>query len=204
MADITVAIPSIPQRKMKLRQAVSSVLGQTYTAAGISVAVDLRAEGSAVTRNRALDAVQTEWVAFLDDDDVFLPHHLEILINAAEETGADVIYGLPRVIDEFGNIKPRYWQWGGPPEFDADLLRQSSYITVASLVRTHLAKEVGGFVFHQDKDFPTESYDDHGFYLRLLDAGANFHHVHRETFIWNHHGMNTSGKPYRGDAARTL
>lgn len=201
MLDITVAIPSIPQRKMKLRQAVSSVLGQTHPASGISIAMDLSQQGSAVTRNRALMAVNSEWVAFLDDDDVLLPHHLAVLAQGAVDSGADVIYGLPRVLDPYGNIKPRHWQWGGPTEFDAELLRQASYITVSSLVRTELAKDCGGFVFHQDARFPGESYDDHGFYLRLLDAEATFHHVHQETFIWNHHGMNTSGKPNRGDAA---
>lgn len=204
MFDITVAIPSIPQRKIKLRQAVSSVLSQTYPASGISIAMDLSKHGSAVTRNRALMAVNSEWVAFLDDDDVLLPHHLATLAKGAVESGADVVYGLPRVIGQNGEIKPRYWQWGGPEEFDADLLRAASYITVSSLVRTEIAKDCGGFVFHQDARYPSESYDDHGFYLRLLDAGAEFHHVHEETFIWNHHGMNTSGKPNRGDAARLL
>jgi hypothetical protein len=46
--------------------------------------------------------------------------------------------------------------------------------------------------------------DDHGFYLALLEAGAKFHHIHEETFIWTHHGYgergvpgNTSGMPNR-------
>lgn len=201
MLEITVAIPSIPQRRSKLRQALTSVAIQNYPAAAVSVAYDLKGEGSAATRNRALRAVQTPWVAFLDDDDTFLPHHLEILANAAEETDADVIYGLPRVIGPTGQAVTRHWQWGGPEEFDPDLLREHSYITVSSLVRTHFAKNAG-FTF---KDAGNgQSYDDHGFYLNLLDLGAKFHHIHQETFIWNHHGMNTSGKPTQGDAARRV
>jgi hypothetical protein len=139
-------------------------------------------------------------VAFLDDDDQFLAHHLEVLAHAAEETGADVVYGLPRVIGPDGQPRVRHWQWGGPEEFDAELLRHSSYITVSSLVRTHLAKACGGFRYQTAND--GGSYDDHGFYLNLLDAGAQFHHIHQETFIWNHHGMNTSGRPDKGDALR--
>lgn len=201
MLDITIAIPSIPQRKVQLRRAVTSVGLQNYPASALSIAYDLRGEGSAITRNRALQAVQTKWVAFLDDDDQLLPNHLELLAKGQEESGADVVYGLPRVIGPDGQPKPRHWQWGGHEEFDPDLLRKHSYITVSSLVRTDFAKDAG-FSF---KDAGNgESYDDHGFYLNLLNLGAKFHHVHQETFIWNHHGMNTSGKPNRGDAARTV
>lgn len=197
MLEITVAIPTIPQRRSKLRQAITSVAVQNYPAAALSVAYDLKGEGSAATRNRALKAVQTPWVAFLDDDDTLLPNHLEVLANAAEETGADVVYGLPRVIGPNGQPRQRHWQWGGYEEFDPELLKKYSYITVSSLVRTDFAKDAG-FTF---KDAGNgESYDDHGFYLNLLKLGAKFHHVHLETFIWNHHSGNTSGKPDRGDA----
>jgi hypothetical protein len=34
----------------------------------------------------------------------------------------------------------------------------------------------------------------------MLHAGAKFHHVHTETFLWYHHGGNTSGRPDRGDS----
>src|SRR5690606_12672855 len=106
----------------KLRQAVSSVMIQTYPTSAVSIALDHTKSGSAATRNRALEAVQTEWVAFLDDDDQFLPQHLEVLVRGAEKSGADVVYGLPRVLDPFGRQRVHQWQWGGPPEFDAALL----------------------------------------------------------------------------------
>lgn len=201
MLEITVCIPTILQRRSKLRQAVTSVAIQNYPASAISIAYDLKGEGSAATRNRALKAVQTPWVAFLDDDDTFLPHHLEVLATAAEKYNADVIYGLPRVIGPTGQPVPRHWQWGGHEEFDPELLKQHSYITVSSLVRTDFAKDAG-FTFKNAGN--GESYDDHGFYLNLLKLGAKFHHVHQETFIWNHHGMNTSGKPNKGDTARPI
>lgn len=70
---ITVAIPTIPPRRALLRRALRSVQDQTMPAAAISVAVDLDRQGAWVTRQRALNAVQTPWVAFLDDDDEFLP-----------------------------------------------------------------------------------------------------------------------------------
>lgn len=196
--DITVAIPTIPSRSGRLRQAISSVAIQTQPARALSIAVDTTKDGSAATRNRALNAVQTEWVAFLDDDDQFLPNHLELLARGAEKTGADVVYGLPRVLDANKNVVPRHWTWGGPEVFSPDILRVQSYITVSSLVRTELAQQVGGFEFHRSAN--GQYNDDHGFYVRLLDAGADFHHIHTETFLWNHHGGNTSGRPDKGDA----
>ena len=68
--DITVAIPTIPPRGALLQRAISSVLSQTLPAGGLSVAVDNQRSGAAGTRARALAAVTSPWVAFLDDDAV--------------------------------------------------------------------------------------------------------------------------------------
>lgn len=197
---VTVAIPTIPQRSGKLRQAITSVTRQIHPVDGIAIAMDLTKSGSAVTRNRALAMVSTEWTAFLDDDDQFLDVHVQRLMNLLEETGADIAYSLPRVLDPQGNERPREWDWGGGPEFDPDLLRRKAHIQTTCIVRTELAKDVGGFKFVRDET--GASNDDHGFFLSLLDSGAKFAHLHEPTFIWNHHGGNTSGRSDRGDALR--
>lgn len=196
--DVTVCIPTIPQRKAKLRRAVMSALAQTYPVSAISIAVDVAGEGSARTRNRALDAVQTEWVVFLDDDDQLLPSAVSTFLRAQETSQADIVYGLPRILNADGVIQPRFFEAGGPDEFDPNLLRRKSYIPVVSLVRTALAKSAR-FSFAQDTN---GSYDDWGFYLSLLDIDAKFYHVNQETFLWNIDGGNTSGRPDKGDAAR--
>lgn len=183
---ITVVIPSIPPRKGLLKRAIGSVLGQTLPAAAISVAVDLEREGSAKTRNRALAAVQTTWAAFLDDDDQFLPQHLELLAACAESSGADVVYPWPQML---GAGDPRPDRFGVP--FDAEELRRGSYIPVTSLVRTGLAQRVG-FRCPRGSD-----YDDWGFYLGLLDLGVKFVHLPQRTWIWRVEGQNTSGRPDR-------
>lgn len=201
-ADITVVIPTIPPRERMLRRALLSVKRQTLAPAEVIVETDTEHTGSAATRNRALARVGTEWVAWLDDDDQFLPNHLQRLHDEAQRTGADVVYSLPRVLDEHNRVKPRQWDWGGGPEFDPELLRRKAHIQTTSLVRTEWARKVGGFRFIADET--GASNDDHGFYLALLDAGAKFAHVHEETFIWRHHGYglpgrsgNTSGQPAR-------
>lgn len=198
--SVTVAIPTIPQRAGKLRQAITSVTKQSKPVDGIAIAMDLTKGGSAVTRNRALAMVQTEWTAFLDDDDLFLASHVERLTRLLDETGGDIAYALPRVLDPNGREVPRSWDWGGGSEFDPDLLRRKAHIQTTCIVRTELAKDIGGFKFVVDQT--GASNDDHGFFLGLLDAGAKFVHLHEPTFIWNHHGGNTSGRADRGDATR--
>lgn len=193
-ARVTAVIPTIIPRRNFLKRAVQSVYDQTHQPIEFAIALDRRHAGSAVTRNRALSMATTEWVAFLDDDDSWLPHHLETLLHAAEETGADVIYSGCQVVNGRGEEIPRQEEWGrfGKP-FDGELLRKMSYLPVTSLVRTKLAQAA---LFGPPADHADSDYDDWGFYVRLLDGGAKFHHVPEVTWIWPHWGGGTSG---RGD-----
>src|SRR5438105_753578 len=100
---ITVAIPSIPPRAAMLGRALASVLAQELPAEAVSIAVDTGRQGAAVTRDRALRAVRTEWVAFLDDDDILLPEHLRVLMDGAAESGADYVYSYFTIVDGDGN-----------------------------------------------------------------------------------------------------
>ncbi len=195
-ADITVCIATIPPRAKKLRSALASVCAQTSLPGAIVVEYDHEHTGAAATKNRALAKASTEWVAFLDDDDQFMPHHLEALYAAANDSGADVVYSIPDVPQRPDRRDPD-GRYGLP--FDPDELRRRSYIQTTSQVRTELFKSTGGFQCP-----PGSVYDDWGGWLALLDAGARFHHHPEVTFIWNHWGYgrpgipgNTSGEPTR-------
>lgn len=189
--DVTVVIPHIPVRPNALAKAVRSAALQTVKPHNIIVSTDVNREGSAVTRNRALAQVSTHWVAFLDDDDLLFADHLEVLLQHAQETGADVVYPGCQVINpSLGGVIPLQEEWGRfGLQFDAALLRQKSYIPVTSLVRTDLAQRAK-FGPPSGVDTP---YDDWGFYRRLLDLDATFSHVPKVTWIWNHNGKNTGG-----------
>jgi glycosyltransferase involved in cell wall biosynthesis len=107
-SDVTVCIPTIPPRHVMLAQAVQSVALQTLPPAAISIAVDTDRRGAWHTRQRAVDAVTTDWIAFLDDDDLFKPQHLQRLRECADETGASYIYSYwdtsvtPDILGLFG------------------------------------------------------------------------------------------------------
>lgn len=199
-ADVTVVTAHIPPRRAELLRALTSVCVQTVLPRAVSIAVDHRREGSAVTRNRALYAATTRWIAPLDDDDALEVNHLAELTDAAEAGDADVVYSGCTPVGPGGEILPLREEWGrfGQP-FDPDLLRQRSYLPVTALLSTELAHAAGGWRFN-----PGNPYDDHALYLALLDAGARFHHHPARTWVWNMPGPgapgragNTSGQPAR-------
>lgn len=192
---VTVITPTIPPRTALLSEAIASVAAQSRPADEHMIYVDNKAEGQVAMRNRMLPAVTTEWFAFLDDDDRLLPNHLEALIACAEETGADLVYpwftveGGTDPLGAFGR------------DFDAEGLRRANYIPVTHLCRTELARDVGGFP-RCPEEWHNEACADWGFLLRLLDAGATFHHLPEITWTWRYHAANTLGKPWKTKAER--
>lgn len=191
---VTVVTPHIPTRSFELTRAVASVAAQTVPPDYHVISTDRQHIGSAATRNQALYMVSTSWIAFLDDDDEMLPHHLEVLLQNAWRTGASVVYTGCRVLDAQANPIPVKEEWGRfGHAFDGELLKTKAYMPVTCLVLASLAKQA---LFGPPAHEPKSDYDDWGFYLRLLGLGAVFVHVPEITWVWHHHGANTSG---RGD-----
>ncbi|MCX5253643.1 glycosyltransferase family 2 protein [Streptomyces canus] len=202
MTEITVAIPAHPARVANgmLDRAAASVKNQLLPVADISIAVDEDGDGAAVTRQRALDAVRTEWTAFLDSDDWFYPEHLKVLAAGARIFKADYVFSYYMV--HFPDGKP--WPQNDPlGHFGKSFNPQKPHqTTITTLVRTELAKKIG---FHEP---PPDSVvgghrggEDWHFTVGCAEAGAKIVHVPRRTWAWVHHGANSSGIPGQGDAA---
>jgi glycosyltransferase involved in cell wall biosynthesis len=187
---VSVLIPTIASRRGFLQRAVASAWGQTLPPDAVEVELDTDRDGAAATRNRALARVGTEWVAFLDDDDVLRPTHLEDCLHHAQRHDADVVYPGYDVVGGVDLVR----RFGMP--FDADLLRQANYIPVTAVCRTELVRAVGGFRPYR-KPFPCE---DWGLWLALLDAGARFSHLPERTWVWTRHLGNTWGRGVNHDA----
>jgi len=212
--SISVIIPTHPARVRNgmLSEAVDSVWAQTRLPDALHVVIDQDGDGAPPTRQRALDAVSTEWVAFLDSDDMLLPRHLEWCLAHAEATSADLVYPWFKILQQFASGKRNVIEWNAqdgdgvfPPghylnDFDPD---DPVETTITVLVRTQLAKQVG---FHALDRGQTNTGEDRAFTLDCLAAGAKIVHLKRFSWLWRHHWLggerpgNTSGHATKGDA----
>ncbi len=194
--EITVAVPSIKPRAKQLARCLESVAAQTLSPKAISVAIDSEHQGAAATRQRALDAVQTEWVAFIDDDDWMYPNHLEALSRGFIDHKADYVFSYYMVHDDDGNECPEIdplTHFGR--EFDPADPHQT---TITTLVRTELAKSVGFHKAVEGQQIHGQTLgEDFAFTLGCVAAGAKIVHQPVRSWAWVHHGGNTSGRSDR-------
>lgn len=195
MTDVTVVIPTIPTRGRHLRKALKSVHRQTLPPAEIIVEVDTDHEGAGPTRTRGLQKVTTPWTAFLDDDDWFLPHHLETLVGLQTATGAMVCWSWWEGNDVWeyecaeGRCPDRCHRH---KDFDFE---EPHIFGISYLVNTELAQKC---VFPVAAEGACGD-EDYAFILQLRDLTTpdQWAHTPEVTWHYNVHGNNTSGQPWR-------
>lgn len=184
-SGITVAIPTIPTRTTFLLRAMASVGQQTLPPDAVSIAVDTAKEGAPQTRQRALNAVSTPWTAFLDDDDEFLPPHLELLLNHAMEHEADYVYSWFHPVGMRDPFPETHYTDPFDPESPIET-------TITILVRTELAQAVG---FQRNPRGGANTGEDHWFLQNIVKAGGRVSHLVARTWRYHYHKKNTAGLP---------
>jgi glycosyltransferase involved in cell wall biosynthesis len=200
MTRVSVVVSHYDRQEL-LKQALASIAGQTYRDFEVIVVNDHGADsralvegfardvafattydcrpangGVAATRNRGVALAAGELIAYLDDDDLWRPEHLDSLVTALDEAPAcDLAYGDAEVWR-----MARAPQGGAPgagwvPEefrtlavpFDLDHLRADSFIVPGGMVhRRSLVDRIGGF------DETLHVSDDWDWLLRAAAAGA--------------------------------
>src|SRR5262245_48941409 len=169
MPLVSIVVPTHDRPHM-LQEAVDSALAQTFrdfeiiivlngaSAAAIDTAKRLAADPRirtvemedstlAAARNFGLGFAMGEWIAFLDDDDVWLPDKLAVQLDAARRTGADLVTCDFCFFDHDGIIA----HGGLRPRPDgltfAEALMLGNYVSGGSsvLVRAAALRRHGGF-----------------------------------------------------------
>lgn len=177
------AIPSIPlpTRQQMLLRCIESIQKQTYPVSQISVAFDHDRQSAGPTRNKAMMNLTTDWVGFVDDDDWLYDFHVELLLNHAHETDADLVFGHYDVI---GGQDP-FPQFQGLPWDDA----VCRVFPITYLVKRELIQQCE-FPANPTGNWVT---DDYPVVQKIIELGGKITNTPQRTWAWAHHGANSSG-----------
>jgi glycosyltransferase involved in cell wall biosynthesis len=164
---------------------------QTHPVAALSIAVDLDKQGAAITRNRAWRALSTDYVAFLDDDDEFLPMHIERCLATAEDTDADLVYPwfeLPVGHSPFPDTHfTDPWNPDAPVQTTITCLWKRSALELIGGFPEEFADSVDGGGNRNGEDFLAVT--------ALQAAGGKIVHLAERTWLWHWHGSWITGVP---------
>lgn len=183
---VSVVIPTLGNWSL-LERAVASSRAQTEVDVQVVVALDGEAvrdwrshdflvgddvvvlpsadrRGVAGARNAGLEAADGEWVALLDDDDLWAPDKLLRQLAAAAEADADWVYSSALQVDD--QLTPVTVDVAPPVEdLQSNMLTHNPIPACASniLCRTALAREIAF-------DPALKHFADWDFAVRLIDA----------------------------------
>jgi glycosyltransferase involved in cell wall biosynthesis len=207
---LSIIIPT-HNRPQMLQEAVASALAQTFRDFEIIIVlngaspecaemarrfqgepsikiVDMEDSTLAASRNFGLGFAEGEWVAFLDDDDVWLPEKLELQLAAAGQTGADLVCCNFCFFNQDGVIEQRALRPRPAGLSFAEALMVGNYVSGGSgvIVKAAKLRGLGGF------DASLRACEDWDMWRRL-SWDCEFHLVDRELAKMRRHGTNMTG-----------
>lgn len=141
----------------------------------------------ATPRNDALSRAEGEYIALLDQDDVWLPRKLEIQLRMLAADGAGLVYSDANIRYPDGNERSYAAEWGPQHEgvVAESLLRGNFIPALTAMMPRAVAKSTGLF----DRNLP--GVDDYDYWLRIALSGHRFK-VWREplaTWMLRDHNM---------------
>lgn len=226
MPAVTVVVPTC-DRPALLAEALGSLLAQTF-ADWEAVVVDgscartgLPVEdprfcyvherdagvfGLAMARDHAVRISDSPYVAYLDDDELYYPSKLEVMLNrlrrspAGEFAWHDAVVSVVKWVD--GRYRhacvPRvHWRPDGDPN---EAIREVSFIAPLQVVHTRaLYEAAGGFredplrgIYRGRYRDPGDRYDEDAGLFRRMAARARLEHVPLQLAEYRVHGGNVN------------
>jgi GT2 family glycosyltransferase len=159
-------------------QDVTDVLDRLATYLDIRQLRHPVSRGRAAALNAGIAAARGHYLAYLDDDDVVYPTHLEMLAMCLAENEADVVYANANKVLCWSDMKQDTALERVPlpsREFDAFMLPVENWIPIMTFMHTtDCLKTVGGF------DEKMDIYEDWDFLIRLSQH-YSFRHTARIT-----------------------
>jgi GT2 family glycosyltransferase len=203
MPRVSVVMP-VYNAGSAVRQAVSSVLAQTFTDFELIIVDDGSTDGclkfldqidderirvlvnpincgAAATRNRAIEAAEAPLIAIADADDMAHPLRLEMQ-TAFLDGAADVtlVAGATQLFGRAGSIGRISWPVTSHEALALGLRYGPSFYHGSVLVRTEALRKIGGY-----RDVPPA--EDYDMYARLFLAGYRFAALTQVVLIYRDH-----------------
>lgn len=198
-----------------LERAVISVINQTYKAKEIIIVNDgsttqetsflenlnkkykfkiINKEngGQGSARNFGVTASDSKYICFLDQDDYYIPTHIELLLEKIPERDYKFgyVYGDCIEADGEGNIvrTSMIKEHSVHPKTNIfDLIRNDMFILPSAALISKLAFiDIGGF----DEQFT--GYEDDDLFLRFFRAGYNGYFIDSPVYVWCINSESTS------------
>ena len=141
-------------------------------------------------RNSGITAANGVHIAFLDHDDIWLPNHLELVLNKLSTSGADVAFSTVEMFDsESGKVLgPWAPTQAEVDDFRGALFRRCFIAPSAVVMRKEAIVQAGLF----DTSPPMHYVEDFDLWLRMLEMGFEFTHLPKTTCRYRKHSMSAT------------
>ncbi len=220
---VSVIVPTVNRPEFLVR-AIKSILNQTYRAFEVIVINDggedvgemlstidvggrivyLRLPKSyerSYARNMGIRAAKGKYIAYLDDDDQYLPDHLETLVTFLENSEYQVAYtDAFRVVHEHqhGRYVETHRDVPYSYEFSRENLLRENYIPILSIMHSRSCLDRAGLF-----DESLNTHEDWDLWIRMSEL-TPFCHIKKVTaeFSWRMDGSTTTSSR-QGDFKET-
>ena len=160
-----------------------SVLSSFNRTLGMQVFKKKKKEGLAAAKNFGLSKIDTEWVGFLDADDLYLPNKLEKQISYIKNNEVDFLgaQSLNRII-------------GRDSFFDSchKLKKNETHGDISKIIHTENVLTHGSMLIKKSCLDKLGNYrdvkgaEDWDLWKRAVDKGFKFYQIQERLYVWTH------------------